>query len=164
MPLGASRAGLMSVAADDIPDTVVSRPDDDSSNTTDLQNGVRIESDVVWEDEIGLRISANTDNATRAYVFRVSDGELIGESDISDLSAGDAFAVSLNDLIGDDDEEYNCVLDAEGNDYTSGNFSDSTYPYESDDGNLRIINAARGADDTIPNAANIVEVGNVGLD
>jgi hypothetical protein len=128
---------------------------------------LRIESDVEWPD-IGAEISSNTSGLTRAYIYRQSDGQLIGETDISGLSAGDTFRfsdVNLDAADGTDATKYNIVADAEGSSYTQGFKDSASYPFESADGNLRLINGADDADGTNnnPGAPNIVRVGNVGF-
>ena len=144
-------------------DSVVERPDDNDTTGRD-KRGIRFTSDVVWEDEIGGRVSSNTEGATRAYIYRVDDGDLIGDADISDLSGGDAFTVDLSDPIGDDDEEYNFVLDAEGSSFVLGWYDSSDPPETSDDGNMSIIAAADGETGTTPNYHGIEAVGNIGFD
>ena len=161
-PFGASRAGLMSVTRDDIPDSVVSRPDDDRSFDSENTFGVRIETSQEWED-FGGRLSQNISGQTRAYLYRVSDGQLMGDLDISGLSALDTFVISDVNLAAN--EQYNFVVDAEGSTFTQGSFENSVYPYTSSDGNLEIVNGAQGETGTPggDDAINILEAGNIGF-
>jgi len=144
-----------------IPDSVVSRPADNNSANNSNRQGVRIETNVEWP-EIGGRISSNTANPTQAYIYRVSDGQLLGNTDISSLSAGDAFTISLSsNLI--PGESYNFILDAEGSSYTLGFNNSPSFPYTSPDGDLSIVKGADGTSSTSNNVINIVEVGDVGF-
>jgi hypothetical protein len=145
------------------PDSVVSRPNDDSSDSRSDLFGCQIETSETWP-EIGARISANTASQTRAYIFRVSDGQLMGDVDISALSAGDTFTINLDaELVSG--ETYNFVVDAEGPSYTRGFLdpNNSSFPYTSSDGNLSIVNGAQGqtGDTTTPNCIN--DIGNTGF-
>jgi len=145
-----------------IPDTVVSRPNDNNSQNTPTKGGVRINTSQSWP-SIGGKISNNMSGATRAQIFRVSDGVLMGETDISSLGDGDTFTVENVDLAAN--ETYNFVLDAEGSSFTQGFLfaDDSNFPYTSSDGNLEIVNGAEG--DTGTNRATIAltKVGDIGF-
>jgi len=146
-------------AGPDIPDSVVSRPTDNKNGSNSNKDGVRIETDVEWP-EIDGKISANTSGATRAYIYRVSDGVLMGDTDISSLSAGDVFTINLDtNLVSG--ETYNFVLDAEGSSWTLGYYDSPSFPYTSDDGNLSIVNGAKDETGTSPTANAIVELGNL---
>jgi hypothetical protein len=131
-----------------IPDSVVSRPSDNtssgSSNTTTY--GAQITTDVEWPD-IGGKISANTSGMTKAYVYRVSDGSLLGSTDISGLSAGDTFTVTgvnLQPHDGTDTTTYNFVMDGGGSGWTHGYYDSPSFPYVSSDGDLSIAAVAKG--------------------
>ena len=164
-PFGASRAGLMSVAEDDIPDSVVERPDDDSQTTDDRLTGIRIESDDEWP-EIDVEISQNTSDLSGLFVYRISDGELIGQSSISDVTAGDIYTIDLDSNIqpsdGTDDTRYNILGDAGGSEYQRGFLNLSSFPgYESDDGRLRMVNGALGETGDNPNPNLFKRIGNL---
>ena len=149
---------------DDIPDRQVSRPQDDGSNDDDTRLvGVRIETTDEWP-SIGGIISANVSGATQAKIYRVSDGSLMGDADISGLSAGDAFTV--DDVNLQPDTEYNFLIDNGGDEYTAGflSVSETDTPYVSDDGNLAIIDGAEGETGRNDGLLNIVTVGDVGFD
>ena len=66
-PFGASRAGLMSVAKDDIPDSAISQYDASDSDTVVTSNGTVVE----WQDKIG-------DNDLTGSFSSVEDGAVNG--------------------------------------------------------------------------------------
>ena len=145
----------------DIPDSVVSRPDDDDSISDSTERGLVFESDVNWL-SIGARISNHTSNATRAYLHNVDTDTLIKDKDISDLSSGDSF--TFEDVNISKSTEYAIYVDAEGSSFTGGYRSgESDYPYISDDENLKIV--ARwfdGRDGSSVTGVN--DIGNTGFD
>lgn len=149
-----------------IPDSVVSRPSDNNSynNTNGSPRGVRIQTDVDWN-KIGAKLSNNVSGATRAYVYRISDGQNLGDVNISSLSAGGAFTINLSEPLVSG-ETYSFVVDAEGSGYTQGYYDAPSFPYTSGDGNISITNGAGGSDAldvaTYPNCLN--DVGNTGFD
>jgi len=153
---------LSSGAIDVIPDSVVSR-DPDNNNSAGITDavGLRIAVSQDWS-RIGGELSSNVSGVTRAYVYRVSDGQLLGDADISSLTAGDTFTVDLDTALSAGDEA-NFVVDAEGASYTTGFDDNPSYPYTSSDGNLEIINGGWNQQDTTPNAFCILTVGNVGF-
>ena len=120
----------VSVGIDAIPDSVVSRPDDNDDFSTDDERGLEIETKAEWP-SIAARISNNTSGATRAYL-RETDETLIQDVDISGKSSGDI--VVFEDVNLDETATYWITHDAEGGSYTAG-FSDGAtdYPYTSDD-------------------------------
>jgi len=147
-----------------IPDSVVSRPDDNNSFNNASDFGLLFYTAVEWPD-IGGRLSANISGATRAYVYRVSDGQLMGDADISTLSAGDAFTVGLDSSLSAG-SEFTFVVDAEGSTFDQGVYNQSiSLPYTSSDGNLEIRDNAEGvsAYGQNDNLLNIVEIGDVGF-
>jgi len=143
----------------DIPDSVVTRPDDVGSSSLSRERGVRIETNVTWP-QIGGRLSQNHSGGTRAYIYRVSDGQLMGDTGISG-NAGDTFTIDLDhDLV--DGETYNFVVDAEGATYTNGQ-GPGDFPYTSADGDLSIVNGADSQTGTSGITNDINEVGDVGF-
>jgi len=147
------------VTVSSVPSSVVSRPQDDSVLTRSLTLGVRIEPDDDWPDIQG-KISANVANATRAYIYRVSDGQLMDDTDISSLSAGGVFTLQPNLSA---NTQYNFVIDAQGADYDDGFLSNASFPYTSSDGRLEIVNGAQDKQSTANTPHNVVEVGNINL-
>jgi len=145
-----------------IPDAVVSRPaDNDTSIGPTDAFGLQIETAVDWP-QIGARLSTNTSGVTRAYIYRVSDGTLLGDADISSLSAGDTFTVDLNSPL-TTGETYNFVVDAEGSEYDRGYNNNASFPYVSSDGDLSIVNGARNQTDSDISVNILSEIGNVGF-
>lgn len=147
-------------AGSDIPDSVVSRENDNSTFTTSELRGLQINSDDEWP-SIGAELSGNTAGATTAYIYRVSDGTLMGQTDISGLSAGGTFTIENVNL--QPSTDYNFVVDAGGSDYDAGFYNSNSYPYSSSDGNLRIVGAATGPSSTSGNPIVLKRVGNVGF-
>lgn len=147
---------------DAIPDSVVSRTDDDGSEQATDPRGIQIETSQKWP-EIGGTISANTSDVTTAYIHRSSDGLLMGQTDISGLVAGDSFSINLDNEL-QPDTTYNFELDAEGGEFTQGTNDSPDTPYTSDDGNLTILSG--GFDNTESTTDNrcLVTVGNVGIE
>jgi len=132
-------------AGPDIPDSVVSRSDDD--DTVDLTDkfGLRFNSTVEWP-SIGGEISSNTANISTVYVYRVSDGILMGSADVSGITSGETFTVDNIDLSADTD--YAIVADNNGSTHSMGHKNSASYPFTSTDGQLSLINGARGSDGT----------------
>jgi hypothetical protein len=151
------------------PDSVVSRPVDDSDVSTSSKVGLAITTTVEWPD-IGATISSNTVGLSTAYCYRVSDGSLLGSTDISSLSAGDSFVlegVNLQPDDGTDATTYNIIVDNDGNSYTTGFASGVSVPITSSDGQLTIEQLATGPssvyDQSKPDLNNILSVGDVGF-
>jgi len=141
---------------------IVSRPQDDSSRVVPERFGVRIVAQETWPD-IGAELSANYGgNASLAQIYRVSDSVLMGETDITGLSAGDVFTVTDVDL--QPSVEYNFVVYDNGNEFTSGELDSPSFPYTSADGNLEITDGAFQKDATSARANNLLRVGNVGFE
>lgn len=164
---GRLRGGPRNVSTDvsAIPDSVVSRQNDDHTSTGNTtKRGLRFETSVEWP-KIGGTISANTSGVTRAYIYRVSDGSLLGETDISGLSAGDSFTIEFDNPI-ESGDTYQFVADAEGSSYDQGyrDVEDISFPVTSNDGNLSITDGAGGNTSTNSGISNIVTIGNVGFD
>ena len=118
----------------DIPDSVVSRPEDTDSFSVSDDGGLQLELKLDWP-SIGAEISSETSGVTRAYLYEIDNDDnldLIEDKDISDLSSGDPFAFEDVDL--QSGEEVAIVVDAEGSDYDRGTDTDADdYPYEGDD-------------------------------
>jgi hypothetical protein len=147
-----------------IPDSVVSRPNDNNSSSTSDSFGHTFTTDVEWS-AIGARLSGNVSGVTQASLIRDNDGSVLDETDISGLSSGDAFTFtpSSNLVSG---ETYLISVDAEGSSYTRGYLSGSNlnYPYVSADGNLEIIDGSKNeAPEGGGSGGNIYEIGDIGL-
>lgn len=158
-----NRPGVTAAFDSSIPDSVVSRPDDDASFENDsFQFGLLIETSQSWP-SIGARLSQNVSGQTRAYLYRVSDDTLIRDVDISGLSALDTFTFDDVDL--SENTQYTVVVGAEGANMTHGQYEAASFPYTSSDSNLQIVDNAEtsSAWDNNDNAFNILEVGNVGI-
>ena len=165
---GGLRASLRNLnsTAPDIPDSVVSRdPDDDIANRSDTF-GIEVSTSIEWPD-IGATISQNTVGATRAYIYQMSDGTLIEDTDISSLSAGESFTFGLSEPL--TSGNYSFAVDAEGASYDVGFFL-GNFPYTSSDENISIVGGTDNTDsggaptDSSANAHGLVTVGNVGFE
>lgn len=144
-----------------IPDSVVSRPDDDSTFTQSISAGLVIQPASDF-DAIAARISANTSGTTRArlYDYDPNVDAYVMTVDISGLSAGDTFSFDYNFKAG---SEYGFELDDDGVSYRSGFITAIAYPYTSSDIDI-IARSENGTqiDDGTPssNVANINDIGN----
>jgi len=146
-----------------IPDSVVSRPDDnDSFSSSGGPYGLKIESDEEWP-EIGGKISAETSNVTIAEVYDLSDDSVIGSADISDLSAGDEFTISLDEHIVPD-KSYAITVNNPDDQTEFGRYDDPSFPYISDDDKLSITAGIDNDLNDRDEVYGIVEVGKVGFD
>jgi hypothetical protein len=136
MPIGINKVARNSQISGSggsaIPVSVVSRPDDNNSTSTTDYFEMQVTTTVEWP-EFGFEISANTQNATRIRVVRLSDSTVIGET-TGLFNAGNTPTVDLSeDMV--PEETYGLRLDAEGASWTAG-FGDWSPPITSDDGNL----------------------------
>jgi len=114
-----------------IPDSVTSRPDDDSTLSRSTTHGIEITLKSDYPEQIGARYSSLTSGATKAYLEDKSSGTILDTVDISSLSSGDTFFfnnVSLND--GDTLFMY---VDAEGSSFTVGFNNIDNFPYTGPD-------------------------------
>jgi hypothetical protein len=152
-----------------IPDSVVSRPTDDSTFNGSAGNeiGLRITTDVEFP-SIGAELSTNTIDPSTANIYRVSDGTLKGTTDISGLTAGDTFVVNGVDLQPHDGTlatTYNFVITNQSTNLKFGFFSSASYPFTSSDGNLTITKQADGPTGTFSsgNVSCFSRVGDVGF-
>lgn len=156
--IGTRKEATFEVEVVAIPDTVVSRPQDDTSVVRDAQRGISFVPKENFS-EVGFRVSDNSSGFTTAYIYDLSDDSLLKSLDVSDLSAGDTFTIESNYQA---DTEYSIALDADGSDYTVGYYEGEGYPYTSDDIDIT-GGITNGTDDaTYPYC--IVEIGNVGFD
>jgi len=141
-----------------IPNSVVSRPDDDGTGGSKTALHGLVVKFANSYGEFGARISNNTSGATRAVVTD-SAGNIIDSVDISSLSAGDAFTFS-GDFSAE--TEYHVKVDAEGLAFTVGyNSSATSYPYTSQDVDIVARVTGTTVDQNATHAIN--DVGNVGF-
>jgi hypothetical protein len=143
-----------------IPDSVASRPDDDSSGSVSADHGLAIEFAESFG-EFGARISNNTTGVTTARV-RDSNGNVIDSTDVSSLSSGDAFTLSGDFQA---NTEYQVTVDADGSSFTVGFASGADqYPYTSAD--VDIVGRVVGTNTQSGNKENahaLNDVGDVGF-
>lgn len=144
-----------------IPDSVVSRPADNTSASQSSERGLAIEVASNKWTEIGARIGSKSSGFTRGYV-RESDGTVVTSVDISGKSAGDT--VTFRDVNLSANTTYYIDMDAEGSSYTIGAYGSPSYPYESDDGEISITAGSfDGTSESSGTAWGYEEVGNVGF-
>ena len=150
------RSGDGRVFFDAIPDSVVSRPNDDDSTTRTEKEGLEIEVKSDWP-SIGVEISNNSSGASTAYL-QDSNGNEIQTTDISELSSGDAFTFDEVNL--QSGNKYRILLDDGGNSWTLGFTSGGLdYPYTSDDVD---ITATVENDDEVTTSDVVRAVDNIG--
>ena len=114
-----------------IPDSVVSRPDDDrSSSDVTTSIGIVINPNETF-DKFAARISNNTERVTRARLFDYSQSTYVSTTDISALSAGDPFIIESEIVSGTD---YGVELDNDGSEWDVGFYdSDPSWPITGDE-------------------------------
>ena len=148
---------------DAIPDSVVSRSDDDDTLTDTTGNyGIEISTSQEWPD-IQARLSQNFSGAGEAVIWDANDGsgDIIETVDISDKSALDVFVFEDVDL--NSDANYTITVnEGDIDSYDSGFKEIGDFSFVSEDGNLEIVNGASG---TPPDGStfghSILEVGNI---
>jgi len=142
-----------------IPDSVVSRDPDNSSAVRQYKTGVRIETSQDWP-EIQAEVSANSDNATKAYL-QETDGTVI-DTVSTNLTAGDVVTFDNANLSAN--TKYDIVADAEGSDYAFGTAQpDDGLPHTSSDGNLSIIAGWNDGSVNNEDTRFFITVGNINL-
>ena len=145
-----------------IPDSVVSRPDDnDEGGDQSVKIGHQIETKTSWP-SIGARISNLTSGVTTAYLTD-DNNNTIETTDISSLSAGDAFTFENVNL--EANTKYRIVLDADGSDFTPGinnDIAESDFPFTSEDIDItaRVFDGSTGGDQVTM----VDDIGNTGFD
>ena len=150
--------GRVFFEGDAIPDSVVSRPDDNDSFSADNRiEGVQIELKSDWP-SIGCRISNNSD--IDSLVLRDNDQNRIETVDVSGLSAGDA--VTFDDVDLQNGQNYQITTDEDNTGETFGFRDDGDdFPYTSEDVDITdgINNSDLGSTVRVVN-----DIGNTGFD
>lgn len=149
--------------ASQIPDTLVSRPADDGSfdGNSDAR-GLRIETSQKWE-QIQAKISSNTGSGTTTAYLQKTDQTVIQTVDISSLGAGDIVTFDQANLT--DNTKYDILLDADSSTYQYGQYTSASYPYTSNDGNLKMTTGVTGGGSGLQDsiAFSYVDIGNITL-
>ena len=141
-----------------IPDSVVSRPDDDATFDADESDGLT----VAFADEFGsfaFRISNNSSGFSRVRVYDYDAGSYVFNKDISAKSAGDTVVVEL-EVSGNVD--YGVEIDNDGSEWTVGFADDGgiDYPYESED--VDIVSQSRNGGQRTGDSANVRAINDIG--
>lgn len=145
-----------------LPDSVVSRETDGRSSTDSNNAGLRISISQNWS-QFQAKLSSNTKTASdeEMVIEQVSDGTELASIDISGLSSGGVVTFDSVNLTKNNDYDIYCRTSKSRQ---RGFDDDASYPYPSDDGNLRItagyFNGSVGGFD---DAFNIITVGNINL-
>jgi len=144
-----------------IPDSVVSREDDNSLTSKTAKHGHIINTKSEWP-SIGARISKQTSGVTRAYLHNYDEandqiGSLIQDVDISSLTSNDSF--TFDDVNLPANNKYMILVDAEGQSFTLGFNLASNYPYTSQDVD---ITARWDGTNTSSDQANVICVNDIG--
>jgi len=108
-----------------IPDTQITRPTDNGSNSVSSKSGLVINPNVEL-DGIKAELSANVASVETAYIEEVASGTTLGTTDISALSSGDTFRV--DGITMSSGTDYMLLADANGASYTQGFHNSSNYP------------------------------------
>ena len=146
-----------------IPDSVVTRPETGETSDQTVPRGVRIKVNTEWPSRLDCKFADATPSdsgVTRARLIRLSDEEVVDTITLDDPSAGDIISFNFDSL--SSGEEFNMVVDAEGDTYLHEfNGDDETFPYESEDGNIEITFGAAGETGSVDNSHVFTEVGNL---
>lgn len=137
-----------------IPDSVVSRENDDSTTTGPQSIGVAISPNEDFS-AIAFRISSNTSGFSRARLYDYSSNSYVKSKDVSGLTAGDTVRFDYTYIA---NNEYGFEIDDNGASYTQGYPSSYGYPYTGSE--LDIINRSIGGSQTTNNPNNVNDVGN----
>ena len=160
-----------------IPDSVVSRPDDDSTSTDDSEQGIVFTSDVRWT-EIGFEVSSNTAGdfeEIRVHEVDMENGthiQMIHSEPAPSLSGGEELILDLDNPIEGDGTEYALTLWSDGESEPMGHYDDGGFPHVSPDNNLSFIDGINADGASIPDdgfsnidrALLAKRLGNVGFD
>jgi len=142
----------------EIPNSVTTRPSDDSTGTgTSQDGGVQITLSSDWP-SIGAQISDNTLGATRAYLID-SSGNQIKSVDISGLSAGDSFSFDNVNLTAGN--TFVIYINAEGSGYDIGFANTTSYTFGGAD--LDITAGYSNGVNTSHQPRGVNNIGNTGL-
>jgi len=151
-------AGDVLFSAITIPDSVVSRTDDDGSTSNSGSFGLVINPNNDF-DKFGVRISNNTSGATRLRVYEYSQSSYVHSQSISGSTSGDAVAVNFPISQG---EDYGVELDGSGQSYTVGFYGGSgsqNYPITGTDIDI-VARSQDGTQQTNNDYIGINDIGN----
>ena len=144
--MGLKESGLrgslrnVSVGIDAIPDSLLTRDDDNTDSTGEVEAGVIFELSELWQNRFDIELSTGGDvDFTEVRIRKESDRSIVANKDISDKSGGDQVAIPLDeDLQADKDYTIGCATDGTAD---TGALDSVDYPVSSDDG---VIEAQTG--------------------
>jgi len=119
------RTGAGDVLFSAVPNTQITRPTDNDSNSVSSKSGLVINPNVSLNG-IKAELSSDLSGVTTAYVEEVATGTTLGTTSISSLSSGDTFRV--DGITMDSGTDYMLLVDAGGSSYTQGIHNSSSYP------------------------------------
>jgi hypothetical protein len=152
-------------AGPDIPDSLVSRPDDNSTQSNNADMGIVFETSRVWPD-FQARISQNQGFASDEEMV-IREGTSGSDIAVVDVSANSPLDVITFDSIGlQANTEYSVFMRTPSGESRDRGINDSTnYPILSDDGNLvmtgEFFDGETGFGNNTSNS--ILEIGNINL-
>lgn len=150
--------GEISIFPPAIPDSVVSRIDDDGSTSNSGSFGPTINPNDEFE-RFGVRVSTNTTGFSRFRIYDYSQKSYVHTKDISNLTSGDAFTV---EFAIDQGTDYGLEIDNNGSSYTVGFYSgsgSSDYPITSTDIDI-VGRSSNGTKETDNDYIGINDIGN----
>ncbi|AHG02366.1 hypothetical protein HALLA_20905 (plasmid) [Halostagnicola larsenii XH-48] len=103
---------------------------DNDTDTATNESGIHFEAEQEL-DGIQLAISQNSGGFTTCRLRDATSTDVVVEKDVSDLQAGDTF--EIGPAGGLEADTYLVTLDADGDEWTRGRFTDPSYPYSNDD-------------------------------
>lgn len=119
----------------EIPDSVVSRPDDNNTINNSDNVGLAFSTSQQWPD-FQAEISSNTSPASdETLVIGDTNGTDVATKDISGAVAGDI--ITLSDVNLSANESYSIYIRS-SNSRDFGDYDSPSFPYNSSDGNLSI--------------------------
>ena len=152
-----------------IPDSLLTRDDDNTDSTGTVEAGVIFELSERWQDRFDIELSTGGDVAfTEARIREESDRSIVASKDISDKSGGDQVAIPLDEDL-QAEKDYTIGLATDGT-VDTGALDNVDYPVSSDDGVIEVKTGIRiDVDDgsTISTDSDrfwaIKQMGNLGL-
>lgn len=158
--------GTQKIHVTDLPDSVVKRPEDDTTSTTTAQRGVIIKTTKKWS-RIGVEISSITNsNQVGVTVYRESNWGIMGKKSLEDKISNNTFTIDLDETL-QPDIEYAIMFDETPDTTTVGYYDTSNWPFNSSDDVILILEGVQNiGEDSFrrDRAIGFKKIGNVGFD